>query len=144
MGSYDPAYDFLLDGVKSLTEAIPIIGNTGYTNINLEANPPYTITANNSAPAAPRFKNLTDSKTSYTIQLTDETIEVSSLTYTDIYLPTAAGIGGYVFYVLNNSTQNVYLRPAGSDHIENANFLKLSHEQHSHVISNNYDTWHTF
>ena len=144
MSSFDPSYGFILDGVKTLVEAIPINGDTGYTNINLIANPPYTITANNSSPAAPKFIDLKDNKTSYTIVSTDETVQVSSLTYTDIYLPAAAGLGGYMFYILNNSTQSVYLRPQNGDHIENANYIKLNREQHCHVISNNYNIWHTY
>ena len=142
--SYDPSFDFLLDSVKTLTEAIPIIGNTGYTNINLQANPPYTITANNAVPVTPKFVNLTDSNTSYNILPPDDTVEVSSLTYTNIYLPNAAGLGGYRVYIINNSTQAVYVRPKNGDHVENATFLKLNHEQHCHLVSDHYNTWHTF
>ena len=144
MSSFDSSYGFILNGVKSLVEAIPINGDTGYTNINLIANPSYTITANNSAPSSPTFINLTDDKTSYTILPTDGIIQVSSLTYTDIYLPHAAGLGGYSFFIINNSIQSVYLRPQNGDHIENANYIKLNREQHCHVISNNYTTWHTY
>jgi hypothetical protein len=140
MGTYNPEYDFVLDNKKTLNEAIYIVGNTGYTNINLQANAPYQILANDERPV---FKDLTALDTKYYIELSDYAIRVSSATYTDIYMPIAAGLGGYSYFIINNSGHNVNVLPRNGDTIETKIVLKLGHTEHTNLISDNFNTWHT-
>jgi len=141
MDTYNPEYDFILDNKKTLNEAIYIVGDTGYTNINLRANAPYQILANDERPV---FKNLTASDSLYYIEQSDYAIRVSSATYTDIYLPIAAGLGGYSYFIINNTGHNLNVRPRNGDDIETKTLLKLGHTEHTDLISDNFNTWHTF
>jgi hypothetical protein len=140
--SYDPKWDYILDNTKSLIEAIPIIGSTGTPNINLVANPPYTIFANNTTPTTVPFLNLTDTKTTYTLLTTDYMVQVSSTTYQTIYLPNAIGLGAYTFYISNNSTQTIAVWAQAGDTIDDKQFIKIKPQNHALFTSNTYNKWY--
>jgi hypothetical protein len=140
--SYSSEQDFILDNVKTLIEAIPIIGNTGHTNINLQANPPYQIIANNFPPTNRPFLDLTDAKTTYTLLSTDYMVQVSSSTYLTIYLPVANGLGAYEFYISNNSTQTIQVWAQTGDFIDTKQFIKLHQQEHAIFTSNTYNKWY--
>ncbi len=140
--SYDPKWDYILDGTKTLIEAIPIIGDTGTSNINLVANPPYEIIANNTTPINPAFLDLVDTKTSYSLLTTDYMVQVSSITYQIIYLPKAIGLGAYTYYISNNSTQTISVWAQPGDVIDNKQLIKLNAQQHALFTSNTYNKWY--
>jgi hypothetical protein len=142
MTTYDPQWDYILDNVKTLIEAIPIVGDTGTTNINLVANPPYEITANNTTPTYPSFLDLIDTKISYTLLTTDFMVQVSSLTYQTIYLPQAIGLGAYTYYISNNSTQTIAVWAQMGDLIDGKQLIKLAAQQHALFTSNSYNKWY--
>jgi hypothetical protein len=136
---YDPAFDFVLDdGKPTLIESIPIIGNTGMVGINLQAVPPNQIIAS----TLNAFLDLTDTNTSYAIQMADYMIQVSSTTYQFLYLPSANGIGSKQFYISNNSTQLVTVMAQTGDFIDGSPFLKLKGQSHSTFTANSYNDWY--
>lgn len=139
--TYIGIYDFVLDDKKTISEAIPIIGNTGAPIINLTATHPFMITANNALPSILPFLELTDSKTSYTVLATDYMVQVVSPTYTDIYLPLATGLGAYTFYISNIAPQKINVRTQGTDTINNTNKLVLHKGEHAKFTSNNNAEW---
>lgn len=139
--TYIGIYDFVLDDKKTISEAIPIIGDTGAPIINLAATPPFEITANNAPPSILPFLELTDSKTSYTLLTTDYMVQVASITYTDIYLPLATGLGAYTFYISNVAPQKINVRPQGADTIDDATHLTLHEGQHAKFTSNDHTEW---
>lgn len=142
--SYDVQWDFVLDtGKKTLIESIPIIGSTGYTNINLQAFPPYQIIANNFPPSTNNFRDLTDTKTSYTLQLSDFMVQVSSPTYQTIYLPSAVGQGAKQFYISNHSSQNILIWAQSGEFIDGKAYMKLTSNTHTIVTGNSYVDWYT-
>ena len=141
--SYDAQWNFVLDsGKKTLIESIPIIGSTGYTNINLQANPPYQIIANNTVPAAPNFLDLVDTKTSYSLRTIDFMVQVSSTTYQTIHLPAALGLGAYQYYLSNHSTQTIVVWAQSGDSIDGKALIKLKSQAHATFTSNSYTDWY--
>ncbi len=137
--TYNPSFDFVLDGGKpSLIESIPIIGNTGEVNINLEAVPPNQIIV----PQSYKFLDLIDTKITYTLQNTDYMVQVSSATYQILYLPPAINIGAHQFYISNNSTQTITVWAQPGDFIDGKAFLKLKAQAHSIFTSNSYNDWY--
>jgi hypothetical protein len=140
--SYDSRWDYILDTSKTLIEAIPIIGDTGTTNINLVANPPYEIIANNTIPTTLQFLDLVDTKTSYSLLTTDYMVQVSSVTYQTIYLPKALGLGAYTYYISNNSTQTIAVWAQAGDIIDNKQLIRLDAQQHALFTSNSYNKWY--
>ena len=140
--SYNSKWDYILDNTKTLIEAIPIIGNTGTPNINLVANPPYTIFANNTTPTQIPFLDLTDTKTTYTLMTTDYMVQVSSTSYQTIYLPNALGLGAHTYYISNNSTQTIAIWAQAGDKIDNKQLIKLNKQEHALFTSNTYNKWY--
>lgn len=141
--SYDVQWDFVLDlGKKSLIESIPIIGNTGFTNINLQANPPFLIYANNTPPVGNNFLDLIDTKVSYNLLSTDYMVQVSSSTYQTIYLPLALGLGAKSFYISNHSTQVITIWAQAGNFIDGKAFMRLKPNTHTIFTSNSYVDWY--
>jgi len=137
--SYDVQWDFVLDTTKkSLIESIPIIGNTGYTNINLQANSPFKIIANGGGP----FLDLIDAKTSYTLLITDFMVQVSSSTYQTIYLPSTFGLGAQQFYISNNSWQTIVVWAQSGNYIDGKEYINLKGGSHARFTSNSYTNWY--
>lgn len=124
-----PMSAYILDSKKkSLSEGLYIIGNTLYFNVDIDL------------PGNP-FLDLTDTKTFYILQPNDHTVQVSSTTYLNIYLPKSLGLGGKEYYIFNNSTQTIKLNAFGGDFIDGRLAIPLKSQQHIYVTSNSYNKW---
>ncbi len=89
------------------------------------------------------FMRITDSGVDYVLDDEDHGIEIVSDTYTTVTLPTAAGIGGRVYFVSRGSDTEIVLTAQTGETIDGLQTYTF-HKKYTHlsVMSNGVDTWY--
>jgi hypothetical protein len=90
------------------------------------------------------FKRIIDSETNYILGATDYAIEIVSDTYTTVTLPSAASIGGRVFFVSRGSDNDTLriVAQLGETIDGGPDYRYLRKFTHMTVMSNDVNQWY--
>ena len=89
------------------------------------------------------FKRIIDSGVNYLLGTTDYAVEIVSDTYTAVTLPSAADIGGRVFFISRGSNVNIILTAQSGETIDGLHtYTYYRKYTHLTVMSNNVNVWY--